>query len=35
MLQYLRDSDYNDDNDINYKNYLHRGICTSRRNMTH
>ena len=35
ILQYLRDSDHNDDNNINYKNYLHRGLCTSCWKMTH
>ena len=34
MLQYLQDSDHNDDNNINYKNYLHREPYTPRRKMT-
>ena len=28
MFQYLQGSDHNDDNNINYKNYLPRGTCT-------
>ena len=27
ILQYLQDSGHNDDNNENYKNYLHRGPC--------
>ena len=27
ILQYLRDSVHNYDNNINYENYLHRGLC--------
>ena len=32
-LQYLQDSDHNNDN-IKYKSYLHRGSCTQFRKMT-
>ena len=32
MIQY---SYHNDDKNINYKNYLHRGPCTQRGKMTH
>ena len=35
MLQYLQDSDHNDDNNINYKNYLHRGPNTQCGKMNH
>ena len=35
ILQYLQDSDHNDDNDINYKSYLRRGPCTPCEKMTH
>ena len=35
MLQYLQDSDHNDDNNINYKNYLPRGTYTPCGKMTH
>ena len=31
----LRDSDPNDDNNINYKNYLHRGLCILCGKMSH
>ena len=34
ILQYLQYSDHKDDN-INYKNYLHRGPCTQCGNITH
>ena len=27
VSQYLQDSDHKDDNNINYKSYLHRGPC--------
>ena len=33
-LQYLQDSDHNNDN-IKYKSYLHRGPCTQFRKMTY
>ena len=35
VLQYLRDIDYNDNNNINYKNYLYRGLCIPCGKMTH
>ena len=35
MLECLQDNDHNDDNNINYKNYLHRGPCTPCGKMTH
>ena len=35
MLQYLQYSDHNDDNNINYKSYLRRGLCTQCDKMTH
>ena len=35
ILQYLRDCDHNDDNNINYKNNLQRWLCTSSGKMTH
>ena len=34
ILQYLRDSGHNDDNNKNYKKYLHRGPCTPYGKMT-
>ena len=34
ILQYLHYSDHNDDNNINYKNYLHIGPCTQCGKMT-
>ena len=34
ILQYLHYSDHNDDNNINYKNYLHIGPCTQYGKMT-
>ena len=27
MLQFLQDSDHNNDNNKTYRNYLHRGLC--------
>ena len=35
ILQYLQDSGHNDDNNKNYKNYLHGGPCTPCGKMTH
>ena len=35
ILQYLEDSDHNDDNNINYKSYVHRGLYTPYGKMTH
>ena len=35
ILQYLRDSVHNYDNNINYENYLHRGLCILCGKMTH
>ena len=35
ILQYLQCSDHNDDKNINYKNYLHRGPCTQCGKVTH
>ena len=34
ILQYLQDSGHNDDNNENYKNYLHRGSCRPCKKMT-
>ena len=35
ILQYLQYSDHNDNNNIKYKNYFHRGPCTLCGKMTH
>ena len=35
ILQYLQDSDQNDYNNINYKNYLHKGPFTPCGKMSH
>ena len=35
IWQYLQDSDHNDDNNINYKNYLYRGPFTPCGKATH
>ena len=35
ILQYLKYSDHNDDNNIDYKIYLHREPCTQCKKMAH
>ena len=35
ILQYLQESDHNDDNNKTYKKYLHRGLCTPYGKVTH